>query len=76
VIDRGGPDPPEHLAKRVGVGEDMVRRLPVGVLVGVAEPSHPKRRRVSERPAKISGSGARADRRLDRVNDPGRIVAE
>ena len=47
-------DPPEHLAERVGVGEDVVRRLPVGVLVGVAEARHPKRRPVSERSAKIS----------------------
>ncbi len=45
VIDGGGPDPPEHLAKRVGVGEDVVRRLPVGVFIGVAEPRHPERTR-------------------------------
>ena len=49
VIDGGDPDPPEHLAKRVGVSEDVVRRLPVGVLVGVAEARHPERRPVSER---------------------------
>ena len=75
VIDGGGPDPLEHLGKRVGVGEDVVRRLPVGVLVGVAEASHPKRRPVSERPAKISGSGACAGGRLDRASDPRRMVA-
>jgi len=41
VIDRGDPDPAEHLAERVGVGEDVVRRLSVGVLVGVAEARRP-----------------------------------
>ena len=76
VIDGGDPDPPEHLVERVGVGEDVVRRLPVGVLVGVAEARHPERRPVSERSAKISGSGAGSDRRLDRFGDPDRIVAK
>ena len=76
TVDVGGPDPLEHLVDRVGVGEDVVRRLPVGVLVGIAEARHPERRRVSERSAKVSRSGACADRRLERVNDPGRIVTE
>ena len=76
VIDGGDPDPPEHLAERVGVGEDVVRRLPVGVLVGVAEACHPERRPVSEQSAKISGSGAASDGRLDRFSDPNRIVAK
>ena len=76
VIDSRDPDPPEHLAERVGVGEDVVRRLPVGVLVGVAEASHPKRRPVCERAAKINGSAACADSRLDRFSDLDRIVAK
>ena len=54
----------------------MVRRLPVGVLIGIAEARHAQRRRVSERAAKVGRSGACADRRLERVNDPGRIVTE
>jgi hypothetical protein len=29
---------------RVGESEDVVRRLPVGVLVGAAETRHPERR--------------------------------
>jgi hypothetical protein len=66
---------PDHLAERVSVGEDVVRRLPVSVFVGIAEASHPKRRPVSERPAKISGSGACAGGRLDRVNDLRRMIA-
>ena len=35
-------DPLEHPVERVGVGEDVMRRLPVGVLVGVAEAGHPE----------------------------------
>ena len=61
---------------RVGVGEDVVRRLPVGVLVGIAETRHPERRPVGERSAEIDRSSAGSDRRLERVNDPGRIVTE
>ena len=67
--------PLKHLVYGVRVGEDVVRRLPVGVLVGVAEASHPKRGPVSERAAKISGSGACAGGRLDRVSDPRRMIA-
>ena len=33
------------MVKRVGVAEDVVRRLPVGVFIGVAEPRHPERTR-------------------------------
>jgi len=61
---------------RVGVGEDVVGRLPVGVLVGITEACQPKRRAVSQRSAKAGRSGACADRRLDGVDDPGRIVSE
>ena len=35
------PDPLEHLVKRVGVGEDVVGCLPIGVLVGIAKPRNP-----------------------------------
>jgi hypothetical protein len=48
AVDVGGPDPPEHLVDRVGVGEDVVRRLPIDVPVGIAEAGHPQRRSVSE----------------------------
>ena len=75
-IGVGGPDSLEHLVDRIGVGEDVMRRLPVGVLVGIAEPRHPQRRRVGEGSAKVGRSGAGADRRLERVDDPDRIVAE
>ena len=60
----------------VSVGEGVVSRLPVGVLIGVAEARHPKRGRVSERAPEVGGSRAGADRRLERVNNLGRIVTE
>ena len=71
-----GADPLEHPVERVGVSEDMVRRLPVGVLVGGAETRHPERRRVGERSAKVGRSGAGTDRRLERLDNFGRIIAE
>ncbi len=60
----------------VGIGEDVMGRLPVGVLVGTAEARHPERRRIGEGAAKIGGSGPRSDRRLERVHDRDRVVAE
>ena len=53
-----------------------MRRLPVGVLVGIAEARHPERCRVREGLAKVSRGRTGADRLLERVNDPGRIVTE
>jgi hypothetical protein len=60
----------------VGVGEDVMGRLPVGVLVGTAEARHPERRRVGEGAAEVGGRGSRPDRRLQRGHDRNRIVAE
>ena len=60
----------------VGVSEDVVRALPIGMFVGIAEARHPERCRVREGLAKVSRSGTGADRHLERVNDPGRIVTE
>ena len=77
VATRGrASDPLEHPVERVGVGEDVMRRLPVGVLVGVAEAGHPKSRPVSERSAEVCRNGALTDCSLDRVDDPGRIIAQ
>src|SRR5439155_10392035 len=70
------PDSRQHLVDCVGEGEDVMRRLPVGVLVGIAEARHPERCRVREGLAKVSRSGPGADRLLERVNDPGWIVTE
>lgn len=75
-VDAGGPDPRQHLVDCVGVGEDVVRRLPVGVLVGIAEARHPQRGRVREGLAKVGRSATGADRPLESGNDPGRIVTE
>src|SRR5262249_58852281 len=69
-------DPLEHVVKRVGIGEDVVRGLPVRVLVGIAEARYPKRRRVSKRSAEANRSGAGADRRLKRVDDPDWVITE
>ena len=76
TIDLGSPDPCQHLVYGVGVGEGVVSRLPVSVLIGIAEARHPKRRRVSERAPEVGRSRACADRRLKRANYPGRIVTE
>ena len=53
-----------------------MRRLPVGMLVGGAEPRHPERRRIGERAAEIGGRGPGARRSLEGVDDRGRIVGE
>ena len=48
TIHSRGPDPLEHLVKRINMGEDVMRRLPVRVLVGSAEARHAQRRSISE----------------------------
>ena len=55
--------------ERVGVGEDVVRSLPVAVFVRSAEGRDPKGRAVSERSAKVRRSGGGEDCRLESVND-------
>ena len=69
-------DPLQRPVNGVSIGEDVVGRLPVGVLVGAAEARHPERRRIGERAAEVGGRGPGSDRRLDGVHDRGRIVAE
>jgi hypothetical protein len=44
----------------VGVSEDVVRRLPIGVLVGIAEVSHAECGGISERTAEVGRSGSPA----------------
>ncbi len=61
---------------RVGVSEDVVCCLPIGVLVGIAEARHPERRSIGERSTKVGRSGACADRRVERVKDPDRIITK
>ena len=76
AIRVGDPDPFYHLMNGVGIGEDVVGRLPVGVLVGAAEASHPERRRVGKGAAKVAGSGPGSDCRLESIHDRNRVVAE
>src|SRR5262245_49245309 len=76
AVGAGGPDPVQHLVNRVGEGEDVVSRLPIGVLVGGAETRHPERRPVSERSTKVRRRGACMNSRLEGVNDPDRIVTK
>ena len=61
---------------RVGVGEDVVGRLPVAVLIGIPKARKAKSCPISQGPAKVSGTGASADRCLERVNDLRGIVTE
>ena len=76
AIGLSSPDPLEHLVDRIGIGEDVVRRLPVGVLIGIAEARHPERRPVSQRSTKVTRGGACPDRCLESINDPDWIVTE
>ena len=57
AIPVDGPDPRQHPVNGVSIGEDVVGRLPVGVLVGTAEACHPKRRRIGEGAAEVGRSG-------------------
>jgi hypothetical protein len=72
----GRPDPDQHLVKGVGVGEDVMRSLPVSVLVGIAEARHPKGRAICQRPGEVDWRRASSNGRLERVDDPGRIVVK
>jgi hypothetical protein len=72
----GGADALHHLMHGVGIGEDVVRGLPVRVLVGGAEVHHAKRCGIAEGAAEVAGCRARARRCLERINDRHRVVAE
>jgi hypothetical protein len=77
VAIRGrGSDPLEHPVERIGVGEDVVRSLPVAVFIRIAEARDPEGRGISKRSAKVRRSGAGEACRLERVNDIPRIIAE
>ena len=70
------PGPLQRLVNGVGVGEDVKRRLPVGMLVRGAETYNAQRRRIGERAAEIGGRRPRPDSRLERRQDRLRIIAE
>ena len=75
-IGCGAADPLERLMQRIGIGEDVVRSLPVGMLVGGAETRHPERRRIGECLAEVGGGSPGARRGLQRIDDCGRFVGE
>jgi hypothetical protein len=58
TVSARAPDAPQHLVERIRIGEDMMRGLPVAVLVGIAEACHSKSCRISERSAEVIRSCA------------------
>ena len=76
VVIADSPDPFDQLVKRVGIGEDVVRGLPIGMLIGVTKARHSERRAVGKRSSEVRRSGACEDCRLKSVNDIRRIIAE
>ena len=53
-----------------------MRRLPIGMLVGGAEPGDAQRGRIGKRAAEIGGAGAGADRGVQRCNDRCRVIGQ
>jgi hypothetical protein len=56
--------------------ENVVGRLPVGVLVGGPEPRQPERRRIGEGTGEVGRSSARPDRRLKGIHDGHGVIPE
>ena len=71
-----GADALQPLMHRIAVGENVMRRLPIPMLVRQAEPCDAQRRRVRERAAEIGESGPVGDRGFERGDDRFRIVAQ
>jgi hypothetical protein len=59
----------------IGIGEDVVGRLPIGVFVGSPEVCQSECRRVREGSAKVGSSSAFPDRRLKAIHDGHRVIA-
>jgi hypothetical protein len=76
AVGLGGPDPLEDLVDGVDLGEDVMCGFPIAVLIRISKASNPERCPVSKRSTEVSRSGAGADRCLESVNDPERIVTE
>ena len=62
-------DPLCHLMNGIGIGENVVGGLPVRVLVGAAEVSHPERSRVDKGTAKVARSGPGSYCRFESIHD-------
>jgi hypothetical protein len=76
IVAFGGRNPLEHLIERVGIGENVMSRFPIPMLIGIAEARYPKSRRVSKRSAEVSRSRAGVDRRLKRVDHPDWVITK
>src|SRR3954469_17850398 len=70
------PDALQGLVDGVGMRENMKRRFPVGMLVRRAETRDAQGRRIGERAAEIGWRCPRQDRRLHRLQNGLRLVAE
>src|SRR3982750_2296445 len=68
-IGAPGADPLEDLVDRVGVSKNVVGRLPVGMLVGAAEPGYSERGRIGQRTAEVHGSRPRPGCGLERADN-------
>src|SRR6516164_9758909 len=60
----------------IGISENVVGRLPIGVLVGGPEACQPERRRVGEGTAEVASNSAGPDRRLKGIHNRRWVIAE
>ena len=60
----------------VGIREDVKRRFPVAMLVRGAELRDAERRRIGKRAAEVGWGRAGHNRRLQRLQNPVRIIAK
>ena len=60
----------------IGIGEDVMGRLPISVLVGAPEACQQERGRIGEGTTKVGSRSARRDGRLERIQDRPRVIAE
>ena len=66
----------QPLMHRVAVGENVMRRFPIPMLIRRAEPGDTQRSRITKRAAEVSEIGPIRDRGLERGDDRARIVAQ
>ena len=69
-------NPLQDLVNGIAVGEDVMRCLPVGVLVGRPELRHPARRRIRQRARQIHRRGSSPHSRLEGLQDCVGVVAK
>src|SRR5262245_27532448 len=76
AIPVGCPNSLYGLVDGIGVSENVVGRLPIGVFIGGPEACQPERRRVGEGTPEVASNSARPDRRLKSIHDRHRDIAE